>query len=96
MVSDRADRVAGRTELRQKRGVQDSDLRLSAPGVTVSTAATAEKASSWETTPAPQALVASRRWRSSWAASSTALWRHSAARYWHAIRPDRWTRRKSP
>lgn len=44
----------------------------------------------------PQALVSSRCCRSSWAASSTSLWRHSAARYWYAIRPMRWTRRKSP
>ena len=46
---------------------------MSAPGVTVSTAATAEKASSWETIGRRQALVSSRRWRSSWAASSISL-----------------------
>ena len=40
-----------------------------------------------------QALVRSRSWSSSWAASSTSLCRHSAARYTQAISPDRWTRR---
>ena len=34
-----------------------------------------------------QALVASRCWSRSWAASSTSLWRHSAARYTQAISP---------
>jgi hypothetical protein len=43
-----------------------------------------------------QDCMLSRRWRSSWAASSTSLCRHSAARYWHAMSPMRWTRRKSP
>jgi hypothetical protein len=43
-----------------------------------------------------QPLRLSRCWRRSWAASSTALWRHSAARYWQAIKPMRWRRRKSP
>ncbi len=38
----------------------------------------------------------SRRCRSSWAASSISLCRHSAARYWQAMMPMRWTRRKSP
>jgi hypothetical protein len=46
--------------------------------------------------PAVQPLTRSRCWSRSWAASSTCLWRHSAARYWQAIRPMRWTRRKSP
>ena len=41
-------------------------------------------------------LFASSRCSSSWAASSTALWRHSAARYRQAISPMRWMRRKSP
>ena len=45
---------------------------------------------------AAQPLTSSRCWRRSWAASSTCLWRHSAARYWQAISPVRWTRRKSP
>ena len=43
-----------------------------------------------------QALLRSRRWSRSLAASSIALWRHSAARNWQAMRPIRWTRRKSP
>ena len=43
-----------------------------------------------------QPLRLSRYWRRSWAASSTSLWRHSAARYWQAIKPMRWRRRKSP
>jgi len=38
----------------------------------------------------------SRRCRSSWAASSTSLCRHSAARYMQAMIPMRWTRLKSP
>ena len=43
-----------------------------------------------------QPLTRSRRCRRSCAASSTSLWRHSAARYTHAISPVRWMRRKSP
>ena len=43
-----------------------------------------------------QALVLSSSCRSRCAASSISLWRHSAARYWQAIRPVRCTRRKSP
>ena len=42
------------------------------------------------------ALFRSRYCRSSYAASSTSLCRHSAARWWQAIRPIRCTRRKSP
>jgi NADH:ubiquinone oxidoreductase subunit K len=38
----------------------------------------------------------SRRCRRSWAASSTSLCRHSAARYMQAMMPIRWMRRKSP
>ncbi len=43
-----------------------------------------------------QPLALSSRCSRSCAASSTSLWRHSAARYTHAIRPVRWSRRKSP
>ena len=43
-----------------------------------------------------QAVLRSSRWSRSLAASSIALWRHSAARNWQAMRPIRWTRRKSP
>ena len=43
-----------------------------------------------------QAVVASRCCSRSWAASSMSLCRHSAARYWQAMRPERWRRRKSP
>jgi hypothetical protein len=43
-----------------------------------------------------QARLLSRCCRRSWAASSTSLCRHSAARYWQAIKPVRCTRRKSP
>ena len=43
-----------------------------------------------------QALVSSRSCSSSWAFNSMSLWRHSAARYTHAISPVRWIRRKSP
>ena len=52
--------------------------------------------------PAPSPETPLRRWSSSrycsssCAASSTSLCRHSAARNWHAIRPLRWSRRKSP
>ena len=46
--------------------------------------------------PVIHAEVASRCCRRSWAASSTALWRHSDARYTHAMSPLRCTRRKSP
>ena len=46
--------------------------------------------------PLAQPDLASRYWSRSWAASSTALWRHSDARYTQAIRPMRWTRRRSP
>ena len=44
----------------------------------------------------PQYRGLSSRCSSSWAASSTSLWRHSAARYRQAIKPMRWIRRKSP
>src|SRR5207248_2235292 len=47
-------------------------------------------------TPAPQDVLPSRYCRRSWAASSMALCRHSAARYWQAMMPMRWRRRKSP
>ena len=43
-----------------------------------------------------QAPALSSRCSRSCAASSISLWRHSAALYWQAIRPARWTRRKSP
>src|SRR4029450_8167006 len=43
-----------------------------------------------------QPLRLSRYWRRSWAASSTSLWRHSAARYWQAIKPMRWRRGGAP
>ena len=44
----------------------------------------------------PSRSTLSRRCSSSCAASSTALCRHSAARYSQAISPVRWMRRKSP
>jgi hypothetical protein len=44
----------------------------------------------------PHADVPSRCWSRSWAASSTDLCLHSAARYTQAMRPLRWTRRRSP
>ena len=53
--------------------------------------------SSWRTElEVHQPVAPSSSSSSSCAASSTDLWRHSAARYWHAIRPERWMRRKSP
>ena len=44
----------------------------------------------------PMPAFRSRIWSSSCAASSTALWRHSAARKWTAMMPVRWIRWKSP
>ena len=49
-----------------------------------------------ETDPAQRALVWSRYWRRSCAASSMSLCRHSEARYTQAISPVRCSRRRSP